>query len=180
MPAIGFHESIETLFSKSKGKPFDLNVGIEPNSNKESISYMQNWQSVKYATEQNDTLYYWFINKELFGVYITCPNLKYTNTIEQLKKNSGLNFNNEDKYYREANNIIFVGERFDNGTFFIYLNDEFNEISDLVSLLKNNNYYWKDFTNTNDGYQLIVRFYLSLMGSMINYYPSKYYNKILR
>ena len=179
-PAIDFHESIENLLTKSNAKPFDLDLGREPNKDKETLSYKQQWEQVKYSTEQNDTLLYWFINKELFGVYITSPSLNYNNTVSQLQNTPEISFNERDKYYCNGKNKVFIGERIDGGTFFVYLNDEYNEITDLISLLKNNNGAWNDFIKTNSGDELITRFYLSLMGAMTSYYPAKYYNTILR
>lgn len=179
-PAIGFHETIENLLTKSNGKPFDLDLGREPNKDKETLSYKQQWEHVKYATAQNDTLLYWFINKELFGVYVASPSLNYGSTVSQLQKTPEITFNEQDKYYCNGNNIVFIGERNDGGTFFVYLNNEYNEISDLISLLKSNNGAWNDFIKTNSGDQLITRFYLSLLGGMTTYWPAKYYNTILR
>lgn len=181
-PAIDFHETIEDLFGKSNGKPFDLKLGCEPNSDKEDLSYKQRWAQVKYSTAQNDTLFYWFINKELFGVSVTSPKLKYSNIINHLQRTSESAFNEQDRYYTNGNNIIFIGERRDGGTFFVYLNNESDEITDLILFFKLSDNAWREFIKTNNGEVLIARFYLSLMAEMASSHasPSKYYSTILR
>ena len=133
----------------------------------------------------NDTIEYQFIKNQLFSVEINTPKHKYENIIDKFENDTNL-IKIKDNHYKQNNNYIVVGKRYDNGTYLVYLNDENEEISNIFKIEDdshsfNDSVSFKNITyNENGSSCFVAECYLYLLGSahagslLVDYYKLMY------
>lgn len=126
-PAISFHEDLTDIYKKETNKLVEQHFAIKEQS-PDAISYQQQWIRLKYSTDLNDTIEYFFIKNHLFSVSINSPKFTYENTIKGFDTvPQCIKINNN--HYKLNDYYIHIGKRNDNGVYLLYFNDKNDEIT---------------------------------------------------
>ena len=171
VPSISFSDNILSLITKETNNLIEYNNGLS-NANDESICFQQHWERFKYTTVSNDTIEYQFIKNKLFSVEINTSKNKYENIINKFENDTNL-IKIKDNHYKQNNNYIVVGKRYDNGTYLVYLNDEDEEITNIFKIEADNPSFndsvsFRNITYTENGsFSFTIQCYLYLSGSAL-------------
>ncbi len=169
VPAISFSEDAAILYQKETNK-FLTESFIE-----EDIAFVQKniFNHIDFCTPNNDTISYIFASKYLFAVLINCPNRHYDDVIK--KFNSDTHFHKiGNGVYKHNTNIIKVGEREKQGCYFVYLNDEANEVSEYVELIRTKPIFMENLTKAKDGFFYIAGLATYYTGNAISFLDEAY------
>ena len=182
-PSISFSDNILTLITKESNNLIEYNNGLS-STNDESVSFQQHWERFKYTTISHDTIEYQFIKNQLFSVEINTPKHKYENIINKFENDTNL-IKIKDNHYKQNNNYIVVGKRYDNGTYLVYLNDEDEEITNIFKIETNNLSFndsvsFRNITYTENGsFNFTIQCYLFLSGYALGQSLTVDYRRIL-
>lgn len=169
VPSISFSDNILSLITKETNNLIEYDNSLS-NANDESVSFLLHWESFKYTTISNDTIEYQFIKNQLFSIEINSSKHKYENIINKFENDTNL-IKIKDNHYKQNNNYIVVGKRYDNGTYLVYLNDKDEEMSNIFKIEEdsrsfNDSVSFKNITyNENGSSCFVAECYLYLLGS---------------
>lgn len=161
-PAISFKNTATELADKEQNKWLSMTDNVASNPN--SMGYIYDLRTITYLTPDNDTLKYNFSHDKLLCVLISLQTVNYEAALNNFKQDK--NFKDMGNTFFEDQNkvIVRVGKEANNHASLLYLNNENEEISNTINLLKGaTNGYGKSFFDYDNDH-LYPQILLGLMG----------------